>query len=729
MSARKKLVVNSNLIRDIYNYPNSYDEEAFSNYIFTSEKFQDIDLLLTFYEGKRDFSRGEYGRLITIANILKNTWLNLIIIYAKHLFSNIESTETIELNEYINNIEIEDTLIYSLCRYDYLDEMKQLLNDENSKIALMVSILFKSQNCKEYLESQGIQRFKRIESFDSIRYKSKKEREQYGPVKYWDVSNLREMTDLSFISGEDVSRWNVSNVETMFRMFLNCNDFNCDLSKWNVKNVRNMSQMFENCYSFTSDLSKWNVSSVKDMSGMFENCYSFTSDLSNWNVSRVQNMSRMFYGCKIFNSDLSRWNVIFVKDMSYMFFRAKLFSSDLSKWKPKSLNDADFMFFEAYSFNSDLRKWDKNFALRGKYTFYGAKKFDIDRLREEFSKGSFNYFKKYPFIKDIRVNFEMSDNDFEKLYNESEVNPEIFNLLLEFYAGKRDFSKEEYLSLFRQAKNIDLDITHLLGIYTKHNFPEIDININIEIEDEILFTLCRYDYLEEMKLYLDDYSCKLALMVSICFNSTNCIRYLRENGVEEFEQISNHNIQKKVDFWKEKQEESLAKDGDIKYWDVSRVTYMRELFRDCWNVNPDISRWNVSNVTNMNYMFDHASIFNSDLSKWNVGKVTHMNSMFSYAEKFNSDISQWNVSNVVDMEKMFTGAIRFNSDISNWDVSNVVTMRGMFFGATEFNSDVSKWNVSKVDVIEQMFDRATNFNRDLSGWNLENIKNKRNIFG
>jgi len=48
----------------------------------------------------------------------------------------------------------------------------------------------------------------------------------------------------------DVSRWDVSHVETMKGMFSNCIGFNCDISKWNVSSVKNMSYMFYKCHSF-----------------------------------------------------------------------------------------------------------------------------------------------------------------------------------------------------------------------------------------------------------------------------------------------------------------------------------------------------------------------------------------------------------------------------------------------------------------------------------------------
>ena len=86
--------------------------------------------------------------------------------------------------------------------------------------------------------------------------------------------------------------------------------------------------------------------------------------------------------------------------------------------------------------------------------------------------------------------------------------------------------------------------------------------------------------------------------------------------------------------------------GDCKYWDISGVEDMSEMFSEIFSegeFDGDISNWDVSNVTNMNCMFDRS--------------------------KFNGDISKWDVSNVEYMKYIFTDS-QFDGDISNWDLSN-----------------------------------------------------------
>lgn len=55
----------------------------------------------------------------------------------------------------------------------------------------------------------------------------------------------------------DISKWDVSNVTNMCRMFQGC-PFNGDISKWNVSNVTDMEEMFkESEFDDIRILSKW----------------------------------------------------------------------------------------------------------------------------------------------------------------------------------------------------------------------------------------------------------------------------------------------------------------------------------------------------------------------------------------------------------------------------------------------------------------------------------------
>ena len=85
---------------------------------------------------------------------------------------------------------------------------------------------------------------------------------------------------------------------------------------------------------FTGDISKWDVSRVTDMNRMFHYESLFNGDISKWDVSSVSNMPRMFASASSFNGDISKWNVSRVTDMQGMFIYASKFDQILcGAWK------------------------------------------------------------------------------------------------------------------------------------------------------------------------------------------------------------------------------------------------------------------------------------------------------------------------------------------------------------------------------------------------------------
>ena len=140
-----------------------------------------------------------------------------------------------------------------------------------------------------------------------------------------DMSGLFYRTDTS----QDISSWDVSNVQNMRGMFEENNGFNIDISNWDVSNVLSMSSMFKDASSFNQDIGDWDVSSVIDMGSMFFIANNFNQDIGSWDVSNVTNMGYMFRAASSFNQDIGNWNVNNVNNVSNCF----LFNESTPQWK------------------------------------------------------------------------------------------------------------------------------------------------------------------------------------------------------------------------------------------------------------------------------------------------------------------------------------------------------------------------------------------------------------
>lgn len=186
----------------------------------------------------------------------------------------------------------------------------------------------------------------------------------YGPIKYWDVSNVTRLyctfNDLENFN-EDISGWDVSQVVTMHETFKNAKSFQGNLSNWNVSNVISMCGTFHGASSFNSDLSGWDVGKVRFMENMFRHASSFNGDLSEWNVSNVKIMDCMFFGASSFNKNISEWCVGKVRFMRRMFSGAKSFSfgAELNCWEDKIISNlyCGQMFDDSGTNDEDIPLW------------------------------------------------------------------------------------------------------------------------------------------------------------------------------------------------------------------------------------------------------------------------------------------------------------------------------------------------------------------------------------
>ncbi|GAA0716142.1 hypothetical protein GCM10009430_11530 [Aquimarina litoralis] len=161
-------------------------------------------------------------------------------------------------------------------------------------------------------------------------------------------------------------------------------------------------------------------------------------------------------------------------------------------------------------------------------------------------------------------------------------------------------------------------------------------------------------------------------------------------------------------------------------WNTISVTDMSYTFHRARQFNEPLDNWNTASVTNLEYTFSETSRFNQNINSWDVSQVINMSGTFRYTGSYNRPLNNWNVSNAVDMSGMFQGSA-FNFPIANWNVSNVTNMSAMF-RESQFNQPIESWDVSQVTDMSFMFHRHRTFDHPLNLWNVSNVTNMRSMF-
>ena len=595
------------------------------------------------------------------------------------------------------------------------------------------------------------------------------------PVSVKNMSAMFDMYPITSVFNQDISGWDVSNVEDMSYMFQGANAFNQDISSWNVSSVRYMQEMFANNSGFNNGAVgnvggkplTWTTgtgtSLVRNMRNMFYNADAFNQDVSSWNVSSVTEMNYMFFGTALFNNGsttndglhpLTWTSTSVVEGMSNMFDGASVFNQDISSWNVSRVTNMGSMFHNTFAFNNGSTTNDGGKPLTwtaGTGTSLVTNMSGMFNIAAAFNQdiSSWN-------VSSVTNMYNMFLGT--TLFNNGAVgNVGGKPLTWTTGTGTSNVTNMEYMFGNCLAFNQDISSWNVSSVTNMSHMFEANSAFNNGATTNVggkplTWTAgtgtSNVTNMGQMFYYATAFNQDIS---SWNVSSVTNMQFMFRNASLFNQNIGSLNVSNVTDmsymFFGARvfNNGSITNDGlNPLTWSAgtgtSNVVYMNRMF-DQSPFNQTISGWNMSKVTDISGMFantpfNNGSITNDGLHPltWTEGtgtsNVTNMNAMFDTNSAFNQTITSWNVSSVTNMSQLFFGLYLFNNGavgdvggkpLTSWDVSKVTDMTFMFGNAQVFNQDISSWNVSNVTSMYTMFFGCIRFNQDITLWNVSKV--------
>lgn len=442
----------------------------------------------------------------------------------------------------------------------------------------------------------------------------------------------------------------------------------------NTQKVTDMSSMFRDCGKLTEiDLSKFNTYNVQSMEQMFYGCANVAKlDVSSFQTESVRNMSGMFNGCAAVDTIHFSYTIWRIDDLSYMFANCTNLKAveHINWWRTGNVTDMQSMFANCESLTSiNMSSWDTPRVTNYGFMFAGCTNLETVNIRHfdirEDASVTF-MFQNCPSLKTIYCNEDWSrfaDN----------INMPIFEGCTSL-VGSRGTTCDGTMA-FDDIRYATPDLDGHPGYFT--NNIEIYAVLN---EGDTTLTFY-YDSLRVLrngttswKKYsrnFSDYS-----ITKIIFDSS--IRDARPGSTYEWF----------AGFSKLKSFEHLD------YLNTSKVTDMRYMFCDCWELTSlDLSNFDTRNVEAFDFMFTYCyyNLTELDVSSFVTDKASYFSYMFYGCPKLTTlHLDNFNMENARSMDNMFGGCKSLSTIYCNKDWSTGKRLEystDMFKGCTALTGE------------------------------------------
>ena len=581
-------------------------------------------------------------------------------------------------------------------------------------------------------------------------------------VSKWKTGQVKNLqgtfnrcSSLEDLGETNVKGWDLSQVEDMRALFLNCQKLTAlDVSGWNTSNVDNMAWMFEGCESLTElNVSGFQTGKVINLQYMFYQCKNLNSlDVSTWDTSNVGNipedkkelssyqggMMNLFYGCESLTSlgenNVKEWNTENVDDMGWMFYNCKkLEELDVSGFQTGNVVNMKSMFNGCSSLKSlEVSSWDTS----------NVGNVPEDRKEDDEYNGGMDFmFKDCASLTSLGEkgvsDWALSDKvTTYKMFagTKWEKNPPVRSPLTQSTLSKDKLTEWACAETTRRNS-----IEKIVFLDTLQDAPEDALDFSEEQDRGVLA------WLEGNALYIAGNRKIMApIDCSYLFSDENARNdnYAKWKNVQSVEN---------AEFLDTSMTESMKgmfayclslQTLDVSKWDTSSVKDMSFMFRDCESISSlDVSGFLTGNVKNFYCMFYNCKKLKElpisyEDGKWDTSSVDNMAWMFGGCASLPSlDVSGFNTAKVTDMSHMFFDCGSLSSlDVSGFDTSKVTDMYSMFYGCKNLeelriNYENDKWNTSSVDNMAWMFGACESLPTvDVSNFKVEKVITMRSMF-